>query len=78
MKKLFKNLYEHLKTRKKYNTLQLKYDIKEEELENKILELSAERKIRKVEKDKYEETIKEYMEQIQKLKEKNKNKKEKK
>ena len=78
MKKLFKNLYEHLKTRKKYNTLQLKYDIKEEELENKILELSAERRIRKVEKDKYEETIKEYMEQIQKLKEKNKNKKEKK
>ena len=75
MGKLFKNLYEHLKTKKKYNTLQLKYDTKCEELENKIIELSTERNIRKIEREKFEETIKEYMDKIQKLKEKNKKEK---
>lgn len=39
-------IYEHLKTKKKYNTLQLKYDVKCEELEHKILELNTEKKLR--------------------------------
>ena len=39
-------IYEHLKTKKKYNTLQLKYDVKCEELEHKVLELNTEKKLR--------------------------------
>jgi len=39
-------IYEHLKTKKKYNTLQLKYDVKCDELEHKILELNTEKKLR--------------------------------
>ena len=72
MGKLFKNLYEHLKTRKKYNTLELKYEIKCEELEHKILELNTQKKINKVEREKFEKTIGEYIEKLTKEKEKNK------
>ena len=32
---MFKNIYEHLKTKKKYNTLMLKYDVKCDELDKK-------------------------------------------
>ena len=39
-------IYEHLKTKKKYNTLQLKYEVKCDELEHKILELNTEKKLR--------------------------------
>lgn len=67
---MVKQIYEHLKTRKKYNTLQLKYDIKCEELEEKIIELNLERKMRKLEKEKYDHIIEEYLEKIKKLKEK--------
>ena len=67
---MMKQIYEHLKTKKKYNTLELKYDIKCEEYERKILELNAEKNIRKIEKEKYEEIIKQYVEEIEKLKSK--------
>ena len=67
---MVKQIYEHLKTRKKYNTLQLKYDIKCEELEEKIMELALEKKMRKMEKEKYDQMIEEYLEKIKKLKEK--------
>lgn len=67
---MVKQIYEHLKTRKKYNTLQLKYDIKCEELEEKIIELNLERKMRKLEKEKYDKIIEDYLEKIKKLKEK--------
>lgn len=69
---MVKQIYEHLKTRKKYNTLQLKYDIKCEELEEKIIELNLERKMRKLEKEKYDKIIEDYLEKIKKLKEKDK------
>ena len=38
-------IYEHLITKRKYNKLQLKYDIKCEELENKAAELITEKRI---------------------------------
>ena len=65
-------IYEHLKTRKKYNTLQLKYDVKCEELERKIVELNTEKRLRQKEKEIFEKTLNEYLEEIVKLKAKKK------
>ncbi len=62
-------IYEHLKTRKKYNTLQLKYDVKCDELEHKILELNTERKVRVKQQDLFNERIQELIEENFKLKE---------
>ena len=39
-------IYEHLITKRKYNTLKLKYDVKCEELEHKVLELNTEKRVR--------------------------------
>lgn len=78
-------IYEHLKTRRKYNTLQLKYDVKCDELEKKVLELNVEKKVRLKQQDLFNERLQELLEENLKLKEdvtklkkeiKNKNKKE--
>lgn len=62
-------IYEHLKTRKKYNTLQLKYDVKCEELEHKVLELNTEKRIRIKQQDIFNERLQELLELNMKLKE---------
>jgi uncharacterized coiled-coil DUF342 family protein len=62
-------IYEHLKTRKKYNTLQLKYEVKCDDLEHKILELNTERKVRVKQQDLFNERIQELVEENLKLKE---------
>ena len=62
-------IYEHLKTRKKYNTLMLKYDVKCDELEHKILELNTEKKVRVKQQDLFNERIQELVEENLKLKE---------
>lgn len=74
---MVKQIYEHLITRKKYNTLKLRYLAKKEELEDKIVELNIERRIRKIEKEKFDSVLKEYItrevelkEEIKKLKRK--------
>ena len=64
-------IYEHLKTRKKYNTLELKYDVKCEELEHKILELSTEKRVRIKQQDLFNERIQELLEINLKLREEN-------
>lgn len=78
-------IYEHLITKRKYNTLKLKYDVKCEELERKILELNTEKRIRIKQQDIFNERLQELLENNIKLKEentklkkeiKNKNKKE--
>lgn len=65
-----KYLLEHLKTRKKYNTLRLLYDAKCEELEDKILEINELRKLNKTIKEKYKKELDEQIEETVKLKEK--------
>lgn len=55
-------IYEHLKTKKKYNTLQLKYDVKCDELQAKIVELNTEKKVRNKQQELYEAKIKELTE----------------
>lgn len=68
MNKLFKNLYEHLKTRKKYNTLLLKYEVAREDLEKKQVELNTQKRINLKEKEIWEQKLKEQEEQIIELK----------
>lgn len=65
-------IYEHLKTRKKYNTLALKYEVKCEELEHKILELNTERRFRVKQQDIFNEKLEELLKENLKLKEENK------
>ena len=62
-------IYEHLKTKKKYNTLQLKYDVKCEELEHKILELNTEKKLRIKQQDIFNERLQALIETNLKLNE---------
>lgn len=66
---MIKKIYEHLKTRKKYNTLELKYDVKCEELEHKVLELNTEKRVRMKQQELFEIRIKELLEDNLKQKE---------
>ena len=68
MNNLKKAIYEHLKTKKKYNTLQLKYEVLQEELERKTVELNTERRIKEKLKETWKRTLKEQEEEIIKLK----------
>lgn len=63
-----KAIYEHLITKKKYNTLKLKYEVVREDLEKKQVELNTERRIRLKEKEIWEQRLKEQEEEIIKLK----------
>lgn len=68
MSRIFKHLYEHLATKKKYNTLKLKYDVAREDLEKKQVELSTERRIHLKQRETWEQKLKEQEEEIIKLK----------
>lgn len=65
-----KAIYEHLKTRKKYNTLLLKYEVAREDLERKQVELNTQRRINLKEKEIWEQRLKELQEEIIELKKK--------
>ena len=67
---MMKHIYEHLKTKKKYNVLELKYNVKCEELEEKIVELNTEKRVRRIEREKYEEQISKLTKEMIKLKQK--------
>lgn len=68
MRRIFKHLYEHLVTKKKYNTLKLKYDVAREDLEKKQVELNTERRIHLKQRETWEQKLKEQEEEIIKLK----------
>lgn len=63
-----KALWEHLKTKKKYNTLLLKYEVAREDLEKKQVELNTQKRINLKEKEIWEQKLKEQEEEIIKLK----------
>ena len=65
---IIKSIYEHLKTRRKYNTLKLKYEIAREDLEKKQVELNTERKIHSKQKEIWEQKLREQEEEIINLK----------
>ncbi len=73
MKKFIKSIYEHLKTKKKYNTLKLKYEVAREDLERKQVELNTERRIHLKQKETWENKLKEQEEEIIRLKKRKKN-----
>lgn len=50
----------------------LKYDIKQDELDKKIIELNTQMKINKIERDKFEKAIDELTQRLVREKEKNK------
>ena len=63
-----KAVFEHLKTRKKYNTLMLKYEMVREDLEKKQVELSTQKRINLKEKEIWESKLKEQEKDIIDLK----------
>lgn len=65
---LLNKIYEHLKTRKKYNTLKLKYDVLKEELESKTTELNVERNINRKKQHVWEDTLLKQEQEIIELK----------
>ena len=68
MNNLLKAIYEHLKTKKKYNTLLLKYEVAREDLEKKQVELNTQKRINLKEKEIWEAKLKEQEEEIIRLK----------
>lgn len=68
MNNLSKAIWEHLKTKKKYNTLLLKYEVAREDLEKKQVELNTQKRINLKEKEIWEAKLKEQEEEIIKLK----------
>ena len=68
MNNLLKAIYEHLKTKKKYNTLLLKYEVAREDLEKKQVELNTQKRINLKEKEIWETKLKEQEEEIIRLK----------
>lgn len=67
MSRIFKHLYEHLATKKKYNTLKLKYEVARDDLEKKQVELNTEKRIHLKQKEIWEQKLKEQEEEIIKL-----------
>lgn len=65
---LKKAIYEHLKTKRKYNTLLLKYDVLKEDYERKVNELNTEKRIHLKRQEIWEQKLKEQEEEIIKLK----------
>lgn len=66
---MMNKIYEHLITKKKYNTLKLKYEVKCDDLQHKILELNNEKKVRIKQQDIFNKRISELVEENLKLKE---------
>ena len=65
-----KIIYEHLVTKKKYNTLELKYEVKCDELDHKVLELNTEKRLKQKKQELYDKKIKELTEENLELKNK--------
>lgn len=65
-----KAIYEHLVTKKKYNTLELKYEVKCDELDHKVLELNTEKRLKQKQQELYDKKIKELTEENLELKNK--------
>lgn len=68
MKNLKNAVFEHLKTKKKYNTLSLKCDVLKDELQNKTTELGVERQIHRKEKAIWEQKLKDQEKDLIELK----------
>lgn len=68
--KLIKSIYEHLKTRKKYNTLKLKYEVLQEDYDKKVIEYEQLKNQYKTIKEVWNKKLEEQEEKIIELKKK--------
>ena len=76
--KITKAICEHLKTKKKYNILELNYELLKEEYDKKVVELNNEKKTKKIMEESYKSNIEKLVEENIKLKKrKTKNEKSK-
>lgn len=66
-KGLLSHLYEHLVTKKKYNTLQLKYDVKMDEYQRLNIKYEEIKKLYQTRQEIWLKTLKEQEEEIIKL-----------
>ena len=73
MKDFTRHIYEHLITKRKYNKLKIKLDVKTEEFDKKVVELNTERRIHNKQREVWENKIKEQEKTIIDLKEKLRN-----
>ena len=73
MKNFTSAFYEHMITKRKYNKLKIKLDVKTEEYEKKVIELNTERRIHNKQREVWENKIKDQEKQILELKEKIRN-----
>lgn len=73
MKNFMGAIYEHLITKRKYNKLKIKLDVKRDEYEKKVVELNTERRIHNKQRDAWENKITEQEKEIIDLKEKLRN-----
>lgn len=69
MGNLSRNIYEHLKTKKKYNNLQISYDMLQEQYNNKVIELDQEKKTKKILEDNFNQELDKLLDEKIKLKE---------
>lgn len=65
---MINQIYEHLKTKKKYNTLLMKYEILEEDYEKKVIEYNQLKRELVVARGVWEEQFKKQEQEIIKLK----------
>lgn len=65
-----KSIYEHLKTRKKYNTLKIKYEVLQEDYDKKVVEYEQLKNQYKTIKDVWTKKLEEQEEKIIELKKK--------
>lgn len=72
-----KAIYEHLKTKKKYNTLMINYNVLQEDYEKKILQYNELKRQYIVLQQTWEQKLKDQEEQIIKLKKRKINEKKK-
>lgn len=65
---MFKHIYEHLKTKKKYNKLELHCECLKEDLQEMTLKLNTQKLINQTQREEFEETLDKYIDEIEKLK----------
>lgn len=65
---LLNKIFEHLRTKKKYNTLRLKYEVLKEEYDQKVSELNTQKRIQQKLMNVWETKLKEQEETIIDLK----------
>ena len=70
---IFKSIYNNIEIKKKYNTLLLKYEILQEELDKKTVQLNTERRINLKRKKTWEKALADQEAEIIELKKRRRN-----